>query len=229
MTREQPPVARTLFAHKAESDKEFSVCCAAQEQRPAARSNQKTLQRCKLIIQLMLWAARAASDCGGVSDRRRASRAESDRKVAWPCEQLGQKPKPRSVPQKICHPPSVPRPVETRALSVALAIKFLHLRCLSLLLRAAPASGWVGVGALIDRSRKQTPCRIARRYDNNKANTNCGRVIAIHLVLGASNRRVSSKQAYALRCSRLWISLISLIRRSLLPISLHFSRPTIAV
>jgi hypothetical protein len=108
MTREQPPVARTLFAHKAESDKEFSVWCAAQEQRPAARSNQKTLQRCKLIIQLMLWAARAASDCGGVSDRRRASRAESDRKVAWPCEQLGQKPKPRSVPQKICHPPSGP-------------------------------------------------------------------------------------------------------------------------
>jgi hypothetical protein len=136
----------------------------------------------------MLWAARASSDCGGVSDRRRRIQSRERPKsglavrTTW-AEAKAKVGAAKNLPSTFrALPFTAPRPVAQRRTR---AIKFLHLRAVSHYSYAASASRWVGVGALIDRCRKQTPCRIARRYDNNKANANCDRVIAINLVLGA--------------------------------------------
>jgi hypothetical protein len=129
---------------------------------------------------------RRGSPTGGAHPEQRAAEK-------WPCEQL----LGRSQSQGRCRKKSAihlqgpafysaPPCWNARAQNHrhdALAIKFT----LAVSLLAASAIGWV-YWLIAATCRKQTRCRIARRYDNNKASNNCGRVIAINLVLGAWNQ-----------------------------------------
>jgi hypothetical protein len=188
MTREHPPVA--LFAHDA------AIKNAAREQLQS-----KTLQRRSLQINYSingLGRTRCAGPRGsptGGAHREQMERPKSGRVRTT----AGQKPKPRSVPQKICHPPSgpclFPCPALLKRARSKSPIEFtLAARAVSLL--AASAIGWVG-WLIVASSRKQTPCRIVRSYGNNKANNNCGRVIAIIWWL-APEIRASLKPAYSI-------------------------------
>lgn len=227
MTREQPPVAH--FAHKPESDKECAGCGTGAAPRS---SNQKRFNAALQINYSINDFGRTRcvgqrrSLTGGAHREQRSSGRKVAVRTTW-AEAKAKVGAAKNLPSTFrALSFTVPRPVETRALKIAgstRAIKFT----LAVSLLAASAIGWV-YWLIAANSRKQTPCRIAGRYDNNKANNNCGRVIAINLVLGAWNQSFLKTGLYAHSwSSRLDRCNLADRRRIASSIFVHFSWPTL--